>query len=149
MSERARPLFVDTGAFYARADEDDQHHEQARAAFDAIRRGDLPFRPLYTSQAVLSELASLVLYRAGHGEAARLLTEIRDSRSVNVLVVDRPTFTSARDQFVEYDDQDISFVDHTSAVLATERDVDHVFAFDDDFRTLGFSRVPVDTGEVA
>jgi predicted nucleic acid-binding protein len=33
-------------------------------------------------------------------------------------------------------------------VLADERDVEHVFTFDpDDFRTLGFTVVPDDTGE--
>ena len=50
-------------------------------------------------------------------------------------------------QFGEYDDQEISFVDHTTAILADERDVGHVFAFDSDFRTLGFSVVPADTGD--
>ncbi len=44
-------------------------------------------------------------------------------------------------------DRAVSFVDHTTAVLADERDVDHVFAFDDDFRTLGFTVVPADTGQ--
>lgn len=148
MSEGARPLFIDTGAFYARADEDDQHHEQAKGVFDAIRRGDLPYRPLYTSQAVLSELATLTLYRKNHREATRLLTDIRDSRSFNVLTVDQPTFSGAAAQFAQYDDQVISFVDHTSAVLANERDIEHVFAFDSDFRTLSLTRVPIDTGEV-
>lgn len=71
MSKGARPLFIDAGAFYARADEDDQHHEKARTVFDAIRRGDLAYHPLYTSQAVLSELATLILYRKGHADATR------------------------------------------------------------------------------
>lgn len=148
MSEGARPLFIDTGAFYARADEDDQHHERAQTVFNAIRRGDLAYRPLYTSQAVLSELATLILYRTGHADATRVLTDILDSQSFNVLVVDRPTFSSASTQFAAYDDQEVSFVDHTSVVLADERDIDHIFAFDSDFRTLGLTRVPLDTGEV-
>ena len=45
---------------------------------------------------------------------------------------------------MDYDDQEISFVDHTTSVLADERDIDHIFAFDSDFRTLGFSLVPGD-----
>jgi len=32
-------------------------------------------------------------------------------------------------------------------VLAAEREIDHVFAFDSDFRTLGFDLVAADTGE--
>lgn len=142
--EGATPLFIDTGAFYARADRDDHHHETAVETFEAIRSGKLPYRPLYTSQFVLSELATLLLYKCGHDVAARTLTSIRESESFVVLSVDESTFAVTADQFVEYDDQQISFVDHTTAVLAAERDVDYVFAFDSDFRTLGFSLLPED-----
>jgi predicted nucleic acid-binding protein len=140
------PLFVDTGAFYARADEDDKYHEAATRVFDEVRRGELRYGPIYTSQAVLSELATLCLYNLGHADAVRTLTAISESESFNVLPVDRPTFEAATEQFGTYDDQDISFVDHTSGVLAERRDVDRVFGFDpDDFHTLGFTVVPHDT----
>lgn len=138
------PLFVDTGAFYARADEDDEHHETAARVFEGIRTGDLAYRPLYTTQPVLSELATLCLYKLGHEVAVRALTAVRESESFNVLPVGRSGFEAASGQFAEYDDQDISFVDHTTAILARERDVDYVFSFDSDFRTLGFSLVPED-----
>lgn len=35
--------------------------------------------------------------------------------------------------------------DHTSAVLARESEIENIFAFDSDFSTMGFKRVPVDT----
>ncbi len=38
----ATPLFIDTGAFYARADTDDTHHEDAIRLFSGIRTGDTP-----------------------------------------------------------------------------------------------------------
>ena len=138
------PLFVDTGAFYARADEDDKHHETAKRVFDGIRTGDLAYRPVYTTQAVLSELATLCLYKLGRDDAVRALTTVRESESFNVLSVGRSAFEAAAGQFGEYDDREISFVDHTTAILADERDVGHVFAFESDFRTLGFSLVPED-----
>ena len=141
------PLFVDTGAFYARADEDDKHHETVKRVFDGIRTGDLAYRPVYTTQAVLSELATLCLYKLGHDDAVRALTAVRESESFNILSVGRSAFEAAAGQFGEYDDQEISFVDHTTAILADERDVSHVFAFDSDLRTLGFTVVPHDTGE--
>jgi len=140
----ATPLFVDTGAFYARADEDDKHHEAAKRVFDGIRTGDLAYRPVYTTQAVLSELATLCLYNLGHDDAVRTLTAVRESESFNTLPVGRRAFEAAAGQFEEYDDQEISFVDHTTAIFADERDVGHVFAFDSDFRSLGFSLVPED-----
>lgn len=140
----ATPLFVDTGAFYARADADDARHETATRLFAAIRTGDVAYRPIVTSQSVLSEFATLALYKLGHGVAVRTLQAIRDSESINVLPVGRTTFEAAVEQFRAYDDQEISFVDHTTSLLAAERDIEHIFAFDGDFRTLGFTCVPTD-----
>jgi predicted nucleic acid-binding protein len=113
---------------------------------DRIVDGDLPFGPLFTTQAVLSELATLLLRKSTHDEALRAATEIRSSESFNHLIIDRITFDTALEQFEQYDDQTISFVDHTTAVLAAERDIDHVLWSDKDFQTLGFTRVSVDTG---
>jgi len=140
----ATPLLIDTGAFYARADSDDANHETATQLFERIRSGDLAYRPLYTTQAVLSELATLCLYKLGHAVAARTLTAVRDAASITVLSVDHNTFETAADRFLDYDDQEISFVDHTTAALATEREVDQVFAFDNDFQTFGLSVIPGD-----
>jgi len=138
------PLFIDTGAFYARADEDDKHHEDAVGLFSEIRSGDRAYRPLYTSQAVLSEFATLALYKLGHDTATRALRAIRESDSITIIPVGKPIFEAAAAQSDEYDDQQISFVDHTTSILADQRGVEHVFAFDSDFRTLGFSLVPAD-----
>ena len=139
---RAKPVFVDTGAFYARADEDDDHHEDATRLFDGIRTGAVEYRPLYTSQAVLSEFATLALYKLGHGTAASALGAIRASDSINVVPVDESAFETAGAQFETYEDQQISFVDHTTSILAEERDIEHIFAFDSDFSTLGFTLIP-------
>lgn len=140
----ATPLMIDTGALYARADSDDTHYETATDVFERIRSGGLPYRPLYTTQAVLAEAATLCRYKLGHDVAVRTLNAVRDSQSITVLPVEPDTFDAAATQFAAYDDQEISFVDHTTAVLAADRDIDHVFAFDDDFRTLGFTVVPDD-----
>jgi len=140
------PIFVDTGAFYARADADDDHHEIATRLFSSIRSGEVTYRPIFTSQFVLAELATLALYKLGHGVAVRALNAIRNSESINVVPVGRTTFETAAEQFEDYDDQAISFVDHTTSILADERDIEHVFAFDGDFRTLGLTLVPEDVG---
>lgn len=143
-SPGATPVFIDTGAFYARADADDMHHEDAVGLFEGIRSGNSVYRPLYTSQAVLAEFATLALYKLGHSTATSALRAIRESESINVLPVGKPAFETAAEQFEDYDDQQISFVDHTTSILADERGIEHVFAFDSDFRTLGFLIVPAD-----
>lgn len=143
-AESASPLFVDTSAFFARADASDTNHDRAVRCFDAVREGELPYRPLYTSQAVCSELATLLLRKLGHEHALDVLTAIREAESVAVLPIDRETFAAAAGQFAAYDDQAISFVDHTSGVIAEQRGIGHVFTFDGDFRTLGFRLAPDD-----
>lgn len=145
MNDGVSPLIIDTGAFFAYYYDRATQHEVAREVFDAIQNTELPYRPLYTTQAVLGELSTLLLRKAGHDAAVRALTEIRSSASFNIIPIDRGTFTAAADQFEQYDDQQISFVDHTTAVAADERRIEHVFGFDSDFRTLGFTRVPTDT----
>jgi predicted nucleic acid-binding protein len=101
---------------------------------------------VFTSRYVPAELATLLLYKLSHRKAVTALTEIRDSETINILPVDPDTFTQTFEQFEQYDDQEISFIDHLGGVLAANHDIHHIFAFDGDFATLGFTRVPVDTG---
>jgi predicted nucleic acid-binding protein len=143
-----RPLFVDTNAFVALFDEDDAHYERANAVLDGIQNGELAYGPVFTSRYVLAETATVLLYGVGHREAVEALTTIRESTTVNVLDVTEPLFDATADQFARYDDHQISFVDHLNSVLGDEFDIEHIFAFEEDFRTLGMTRVPVDTGDV-
>lgn len=140
------PLFVDTGVFFARFYERANRHGRALQVFEGIRTGELPYRPLYTSRFVLSETATLLDRKADHATAVDALHRVRASDAFRVLAVDDAGFDRACEEFARYDDQRISFVDHTSAVLAAERNIEHVFTFDRrDFRTLGFTCVPDDT----
>jgi predicted nucleic acid-binding protein len=142
-----KPLFVDTNAFVAIFDEDDSHHAQANNVLDAIQARSLPYGPLFTSRYVLSETATVLLYGVGHPEAVQALTTIRESSTFNILNVTTPIFERTAQQFAAYDDQEISFIDHLNSVLSDEFDIEHIFAFEQDFRILELTRVPVDTGE--
>lgn len=145
---RSTPLFVDTNALVALFNEDDTHHDAATEIMDGIGAGDYAYGPLYTSRYVLSETATTLLYGIGHAEAVEALATVRDSSSINVIGVGPDRFDRTVEQFEQYDDQPISFIDHVNATLADELDVSHIFAFDSDFATLGLTRVPVDTGDV-
>ncbi len=143
-----KPLFVDTGALFAYYNANEGHrHTRARAVFEAIQTGDLAYRPLLTSRFVLAELSTLLVRKVDHATAMRALGHIRTSPAFTICVPNEEEFASTCDQFEQYDDQRISFVDHSSAVLAHKHDATHVFAFDNDFATLGFTRVPVDTDD--
>lgn len=141
-----RPLLVDTGAFFAYYYERATEHDVTRDVFARIRDGDLRYRPLFTSQAVLAELATLLCRKATHADAVRAVGDVWESESFDVLPIDSGRFETSLREFERYDDQVISFVDHTTGALADELDVEHVFAFDEHFQTLGLTRVPVDTG---
>jgi predicted nucleic acid-binding protein len=148
MSPTPEPLFIDTAAFFAHFNERAAEHRRARAVFEGIRSGQFQYGPLFTSRYVLSELATLLLRKVSHQAAVKALTTIRGADSFNVLSVAEGSFERACDQFARYDDQQISFVDHTSAALAAQYDIEHLFTFDQsDFHTLGFTVVPDDTGE--
>lgn len=144
---RAEPLFIDTGAFFAYYNDRDEHHARAQAVFHAIRADELAYEPLYTTRFILTELATLLLYKVDHTTASRALEDIHAAESFNIVQADDAAFTDARSEFDRYNDQAITLVDHLTGVLADERSVEHIFAFDSDFRTLGFTVVPEDTGE--
>jgi predicted nucleic acid-binding protein len=138
------PLFIDTGGFFAYFVENSPRHDRANAVMTAIQNGDLRFRPMYTTGYILSELATLILRKKGHEKAMDTLQRIRESQTVAVLHIDAAQFDAVCDEFQRFDDQQISFVDHTTGVLAREVGAEHIFAFDSDFRTLGFSLIPDD-----
>lgn len=138
------PLVVDTGAFFAYFVANAPRHDRAQAVMNAIQDGDLRFRPIYTTGYVLGELTTLLLRKTDHEQAMDALQRVRASPAVAVRHIDAAQFDAACSEFDRFDDQQISFVDHTTGVLARDVDAEHVFAFDSDFRTLGFSLVPAD-----
>ena len=148
MSNFPNPLFIDTAAFFAYFNERATEHDRADTVFRRINSDERPYHPLFTSRYVLSELATLLLRKVGHRAAVNALTTIHKSDSFNVHPVGEQMFERTCEQFAQYDDQQISFVDHFSAVLAVAHGIDHMFTFDrSDFQTLGFTVVPADTGE--
>jgi predicted nucleic acid-binding protein len=145
----ATPLLADSSAFYAHFVENAPRHDAARSVFEGIESGTLPYRPLVVPSYVLSELATLLVRKASHTVASDALERVRASSVVSVVHPDATTFDAVCESFDRYDDQQISFVDHSIATLARERDINHVFTFDDDFRTFDLTIVPADTGEAA
>lgn len=132
------PLFIDTVAFFARFNERAAEHDRATSVFDSLRSEDRRFDPLFTSRYVLSEFATLMLRTVGHHPAVTALDTIRASPSFNIIPVGGDVFDRTCEQFAQYDDQRISFVDHSSAILADDHGIEHVFSVDHkDFRTLG------------
>lgn len=119
----------------------------ANAVCEAILAGNRQHRPIYTTSHILGELVTLLL-RYSYIITVQALDQIRNSPSVTVIHPDRVAFEAAVTALDRYDDQAILLVNHLTGVLADERDVDRLFAYNSDFRTLRFTLVPNDTGLV-
>jgi predicted nucleic acid-binding protein len=136
------PLFVDTNAIVAHYYPQSAKHDEVREVIEAIGAGELPYCPLLTNRYVLDEVVSLLLSRADTDVAHEALNRLLAEETFRILDVDPGLVDRAVDQFREYDDQEISLTDHVIAEQARDYDVEHLFTYDGDFRTLGFTVIP-------
>lgn len=136
-------LFIDTSAFVARLDKKDACHGAAIDVFGAIARGVYKYNRLYTSNYVLDESVTHILYRRKrHDHALQMLDLITNSRYITMLWVTDDAQNRAISLFRKYTDKILSMTDCTSAVLMNDYGIDTIFTFDSDFRALGFKTIP-------
>lgn len=118
-------IFVDSGAFYALADENDKHHERAKAFYSDSYEAGL----FITSEHVFVESWNLIHHKMGKAAAQNFWKKIR----TNIFSLHRITaldFERAWDISNKYQDQDLSLVDCTSFALMERLGVKEAFAFD-------------------
>lgn len=131
------PLFIDTGAFYARYVPRDAHHAETRAAWPRLQR-----RRLFTTDLVLVETVTLLDRRAGAGPAATAGRELYGSPSLSVVSPTIEQQVAALDLLEQYSDQRVGFADCVSFVVMREMGIKEVFAFDRHFAAAGFTLWP-------
>ncbi len=132
-------VFVDTGAFLALADEDDDYHTAAKSIYTDLLSSRTRF---LTSNFVLSETYTLIRSRVNHPAAVEFMRRF-DQSGIKVLRVSEAVEQTAKAIFVRYDDKDFSFVDCTSFALIDYHGLDRAFAFDAHFRQYRFRRAVV------
>lgn len=118
-------IFIDSGAFYALADENDKHHERAKAFYSDNYEAGL----FSTSDYVFVESWSLIHHKIGKAAARGFWNTIRK----NIFSVHRITtldLERAWDISNKYQDQDLSLVDCTSFALMERLGFNEAFAFD-------------------
>ena len=129
-------VFLDTGAFLALVDEDDEYHGVAESTYSDL----LLLKPqLVTSNFVLSETYTLIRFKVSHRAAVGFMKRF-DQTGVKVLPVGEVIEQRAKSIFTRYDDKEFSFVDCTSFALIDHHGLDRAFAFDADFRRYRFRR---------
>ena len=121
-------IFVDTGAFYALAVEDDERHARAKAYYASH------FKPGFfvTSEYVFVETWSLIHHRLGKIAARKFWDSMR-SNLIPPQPVSAQNLERAWEILNEYHDQDFSLVDCTSFALMEKQKIVDAFTFDHHF----------------
>lgn len=122
-------ILIDTGAFYALADEDDAFHEAAKAYYEA----NLGQQDFVTTDHILVETWHLINGRLGRREAMRFWAGIRQA-IVTLLAVQPHHPDAAWAIAQQYRDQDFSLVDCTTFAIMEDLGIQTAFAFDAHFR---------------
>ena len=130
-------VFVDTSAFYAVFDADDEEHPRAREAWEGLVSGD---DLLFTSNYVLVETLALLQSRLGI-EAVRVFHDAA-APLLRVLWVDRGVQRGAVTAALTAGRRGLSLVDCSSFALMRRHGLDTAFAFDCHFPEQGFAAVP-------
>lgn len=126
---------MDTSAFFAAADRDDRHHEEAASAIrGAIGRGEV----LLTHSFVVIETVALLHRRLGHDVATRFLADLDAFR---VEWVDEPLYRMAVERYAKSSRTGPSLVDCVSFAVMRRSRIRSVLAFDRHFDDEGFEVV--------
>lgn len=125
--------FVDTSAFYALADGDDQYHDQAKDVYESLKDE----AQLVTTDYVLLECWYLVNNHLGREEALQFWDGLTAGKA-EVLDLGLLIRQRAREIIENYSDQDFSLVDATSFALMKQEGIEKAFAFDSHFRIYRF-----------
>lgn len=133
-------LFVDTSAFAAIEDTNDQNHRDAINFWNRVAGEPVS---IYTTNFVFDETYTLLLTRVGRDAAIDFGTALRESRVIQMIYVDELIQGRAWDIAVKYKDKMFSFTDCTSFAAMVELGIVEAFSFDLHFEQYGsLSRLP-------
>lgn len=128
-------VFVDTSAFIAVFDKDDDLHSEALRLFDEIKNKKIQ---MVVTDYILSESITTTMARAGHKIAVTVGEFILGSQVVDLFWLDESIKMKAWEYFKKHSDKSYSFTDCTSFVLMKDMNINNFFAFDEHFAKAGF-----------
>src|SRR5919198_1073816 len=142
---RERRVFVDSSAYLALLDEDDEHHLPATELLNQL--ANERYRQ-FTTNVLLIEAHALILSVLGRARAAQFLADMQESNTV-VIRVRAADEERAKHILFQYTDKDFSFADATSFVVMERLGLRLAFTFDRDFAQYGLTVLPPQRGGVA
>jgi uncharacterized protein len=142
MQNSPSTVFVDTSAWKAFYDENDDRHREARRFMDSVGSKQIPVRLFVTSDYVIDETLTLVRLAHSHAKAVEFANAVFSSRATKLFFVGEELFNKALEMFTERGDKDWSFTDCASFVLMKQLNLTTAFAFDPHFQQAGFQTMP-------
>ncbi|MFZ1755068.1 MAG: PIN domain-containing protein [Caldilineaceae bacterium] len=132
------PIIADTSGFYALVDRNDPHHAAAAAFLKSIQTPGA----LLVSNHIFDEAMTLTKVRLGVSVARQLGMRLRNSRLIELIVVNGGEEAAAWRLFSNYDDKAWSYTDCVCLALAQNRDISQAFSFDHHFAQMGLQMLP-------
>ena len=133
-------LFVDTGAFIALTDADDENHKAAAAFYREAREKGTRF---VTTNFVVCETMNYLRARISYDTALLFWETMKKSRFIDTVMVTPSVEDAAFTIFKRYADKEFSFTDCTSFSAMRSLKLNRAFAFDKHFGQFeGIGRLP-------
>ena len=135
---RERRVFVDSSAYLALLDTDDEHHREAVATLQELAQAR--YRQ-FTTNVLLIESHALILSVLGRDRAAQFLKDMQESATV-VIRARAADEERAKQILFQYTDKEFSFADAISFAVMERLGIRLAFTFDRDFTQYGFPVIP-------
>jgi len=133
-------VFIDTGAFIALTDADDENHKAAKAFYKGATEKGARF---ITTNFVICETINYLRARVSHNVAVVFRENLKKSGLVDIVTIISPMEDTAFSIFKLYSDKDFSFTDCTSFAVMKSLRITSAFAFDRHFEQMeGIKKVP-------
>jgi predicted nucleic acid-binding protein len=133
-------LFIDTGAFMALTDADDENHKAAAAFYRSSKEKGTRFT---TTNFIVCETMNYLGSRISHKVAVLFRENLKKSGFNEVITVTPSIEEAAFAIFKRYADKDFSFTDCTSFSVMRHLKLKEAFAFDRHFEQFeGITRLP-------
>jgi predicted nucleic acid-binding protein len=133
-------VFIDTGAFIALTDADDEHHEAAAAFYRNAKENGARF---VTTNFVVCETMNYLRARVSLHVAVLFREKLKKSGLTEIVTVTPSIEEGAFTIFKRFTDKDFSFTDCTSFSAMKSLKLKRAFAFDKHFEQIeGITRVP-------
>lgn len=128
-------LFVDTSAWLALNDKNDQYYNEAVGKSLEIKRQRIE---LITSEYIINESITLIRYRVSHQAAVIFGDSLLSSSIIRIIDVTKEDRVKAWEIFKKYKDKELSFTDCISFVVMKNLRLHKAFTFDQHFKQIGF-----------